>query len=149
MATAAFLCAAVFCFRFSNGTNYAKAGAGMPAPSRHRSAKVFTYFINNTTPAPTITAASTQASINGGKTVLSKIPAPNVNAEIPIVLSKQHNRTTPFLLSAYAYSKPAVHILKQDFTLERKRSFDDKTRHHPNPTARPSDGHRARQRNGI
>jgi len=43
--------------------------------------------MNNTTPAPTMTAASTQASANGGNTVQSKIPAPNVNAEIPIALS--------------------------------------------------------------
>lgn len=90
-----------------------------------------------------MTAASTQASMNGGKTVLSKIPAPNVNAEIPIVLSKQHNRTTPFLLSAYAYLPAAVHIFKQDFSLERKRHFDDKTRNHPNSPARAIDGHRA------
>lgn len=62
-----------------------------------------------------MTAASTHASTNGGNTVQSKIPAPNVNAEIPIALSKQHNRTTPFLLKGYAYSATSVHIVKQEF----------------------------------
>jgi len=58
-----------------------------------------------------MTAASTHASANGGNTVHSKMPAPNVNAEIPIALSKQHNRTTPFLLKGYAYSVPYVHTV--------------------------------------
>lgn len=57
-----------------------------------------------------MTAASTHASTTGGRTVHSRIPAPNVSAEIPIAFLKQHKRTTPSLLSEYSYFPEPVHI---------------------------------------
>lgn len=64
-----------------------------------------------------MTPASTHAMARGGKTVHSRTPAPNANAEKPKARLVQHISTTSSLLLSYAYPRDAVHML---YRIKRK-----------------------------